>query len=843
MKLHASLGTSLLALVFLHLSVPAQISRWESRGMGGGGALFYPRVNPHNTDELYITCDMALTFHSTNSGRLWDIIDFRQLKSGTFTNMQFTDDPDIMYVRQFDFEEYNWFPVKSTDGGQTWERLPGSATDNKIIYVYADNKRSDRLIVTTRNEIYFSDNGGTAWKNIYSNTESDGAYISGVFWDGEAIYIGTGGGVLVSEDNGSTFTMAEIPGLPAGDGLVSFTGSKAGTTTRLFCITTSAGSVYPEMTGSNYEGCNGVFRHDYGISSGWESCVEGIPEDRDFLFVDMGENNIDVAYLAGGDQTFGFPSVFKTTDGGRSWKNVFLTEDNENIITGWAGRRGDYDFWWGGTALGFTVCRSDPDIAIVTDYGYPHITTDGGGIWRQMYVAEEDENPAGSLTPKKKSYRGIGMENTSSWDIIWLDSLSMFAGFSDIMTTRSADGGVTWSKNYSGLSTNTICKFVQHPDNGILYATTSSKHEIYTTIGLTDDLDTHTGGIFFSEDGGTTWGTLHDFNRPVCWITVDPDDHNTMYASIVHHETGGIFVSNNINDGAGSAWEKLSAPPRTEGHPYIIRILDDGTILCCYSGRRGDSGFTESSGVFKSSDGGATWEDCGDPGMRFWTQDIVVDCHDPEQNTWYAAVFGGWGGAPNQLGGLYRTTDRGENWTRIYESYQVSSCTNHPTNPDVLYVATNGNGLVYCENITGENPTFTPEATYRYQNPRRIFFNPYNPKEIWVSSGGYGVTCGFEGDMAVRPTVSPTKTKQLSSIRYNQHNGHLTIHLALTEAALREVTIYSVSGQRVQRLNGATQFRKGNNRLDIPLRHPVPGVYFARVIGPGAAESLKFFVY
>lgn len=61
----------------------SQVSNWQSRGIGGGGALFYPEVNPHNTSELYITCDMGLTFHSTDGGRLWDIVDFHRLSCGT----------------------------------------------------------------------------------------------------------------------------------------------------------------------------------------------------------------------------------------------------------------------------------------------------------------------------------------------------------------------------------------------------------------------------------------------------------------------------------------------------------------------------------------------------------------------------------------------------------------------------------------------------------------------------------------------------------------------------------------------------------------------------------------
>ena len=819
--------------------VSAQVSRWESRGIGGGGALFCPRVNPHNTSELYISCDMGLAFHSTDAGRQWGLVDFKQLKADPFTDFQFTSDPSIMYVRQFDFDEYNWFPVKSDDAGKTWAELPTRATDEKVIYVYADNTSADRLIVTTQSDIHFTNDGGERWKKIHSNGESDGAYVSSVFWDGAAIYIGAGGGVIMTDDNGETFSPLSIPGLADGDGIVSFTGSKRNGTVRFFCITAPIGSITPEQNSATFEGYTGIYRCDFSAVPEWKKCSDELPDDHTFLFVAMADSNVDVAYIAGGDKTLGFPSVFKTTDGGTTWTDVFLTENNENIITGYAGRRGDYDFWWGGTALGFTVCRSNSDIAVITDFGYPHMTTDGGKLWRQMYVDEADENPAGTDTPKGKSYHGIGMEPTSSWDIHWIDSLNMFAGYSDIGTVRSTDGGKSWSRNYAGMRTNTICKFTQHPENGTVYATTSSKHELYSTIGLTDNLDEYTGGVFFSTDKGANWDTLHDFGQPVSWITLDPNNSSTMYASVVHHENGGIFVSNDIDKEKSSTWKKCADPPRTEGHPYVIRVLNDGTIVCCYSGRRDNNGFTESSGVFKSTDEGTTWEDCGDEAMRFWTMDIVIDIHDSEQNTWYAAVFGGWGGAPNQLGGLYRTGNRGTTWTRIYQSYQVSSCTNHPTNSSRLYVATNGNGLVYSDNITADNPTFSTIDNYYYQNPRRIFFNPYNTDEVWVSSGGYGIACGFEGEMRVRPVEKQRSKCHSLHVNYSPRGRVLTVDRDASDRQQCTVSIIDMTGRKVL----LESFTEGSTRLEVALRNHVPGIYFVRIVTATSVESAPFVLY
>ena len=92
--------------------------------------------------------------------------------------------------------------------------------------------------------------------------------------------------------------------------------------------------------------------------------------------------------------------------------------------------------------------------------------------------------------------------------------------------------------------------------------------------------------------------------------------------------------------------------------------------------RRNSSGaFTASSGVFVSTDGGNTWQDRSAAGMQYYTRDIVIDPFDNNQNTWYAGVWSGWGGPPNGLGGLYRSTNRGQSWTRINALDRVSSVT------------------------------------------------------------------------------------------------------------------------------------------------------------------------
>lgn len=179
--------------------------------------------------------------------------------------------------------------------------------------------------------------------------------------------------------------------------------------------------------------------------------------------------------------------------------------------------------------------------------------------------------------------------------------------------------------------------------------------------------------------------------------------------------------------------------------------MNDGTLIATYSGRRNGAGdFTDSSGVFVSTTQGSSWSDVSDPGMKYWTMDIVIDPNDVTQNTWYVCVFSGWGGAANNLGGIYRSINRGGEWTKIANTENINagglssvfSLTFDPANKGAAYVNSEGEGLWYCKNIEATTPTFTLVQAYPFEQPNRVYFNPYNFNELWVNSFGNGIEMG-----------------------------------------------------------------------------------------------------
>ena len=760
-------------------SIAGVPSGFISRGPGGGGALFSPSFSPHSGDGLYVACDMSELFHSTDAGRSWRTVDFREAQGNRPCRVQYTSNPLELYTidcTSIDGGDTRR-PSRSTDGGSTWTPLATDPTSMDAYTLFTDPNSTNRILVSDYATIYFSTNGGQSFSAKFnSNVNGEGCWIAGAFFDGPSIYVGTSVGLLISTNNGHTFIFYSLPGIPTSQEMASFTGAREGGTTRLLCITVTNNFMSPGMLieDTYYESppaYRSIYSFDLGATS-WVARTTGITAGHRPLFVDMAHSNISVAYIAG-QTADDFPAVYKTTNGAVSWQSVFNYSGNQNIGTGWCGTQGDRDYSYDAYYVGFDVSGNNPDKAAITGYGFVHVTTNGGASWRQAYVSAEDENPAGANTPKNKSYQSIGLENTTCWWLTWADSNTIMACYSDIRGVRSTNAGASWSFNYSGQSYNSLYSAARHP-NGTLYGAVGSQHDLYQSTTLQDSsIDSRTGEVLFSTNKGLAWTRLRNFTNMVFHVALDPNFTSRLYAAVVHSTKGGFYVSSNIHLGAASTWTRLANPPRTEGHPFMLRVLNDGALVCTYSGRRTAGGvFTASSGVFLSTDGGASWVDRSHTNMHYWTKDIVIDPFDPGQSNWYVGVFSGWGGAPNGKGGLYRTTNRGVSWTRISALDRVTSCTFHPVRSNELFMTTEMDGLWYSENPRAGSPTFSAVLSYPFRQPERVFFNPYDSEQIWVTSFGHGMRVGRT--MTTQPeldSIAPITWPAEAGATYSLHRS------------------------------------------------------------------------
>ena len=89
-------GILLLSLLLFNI-VNAQPLSWQSRGVGGGGALFFPTINPSNDNEFYIACDMSQLFHSTDFGNSYTQVPFTKMSVGSLSTYEFTNNNNIAY--------------------------------------------------------------------------------------------------------------------------------------------------------------------------------------------------------------------------------------------------------------------------------------------------------------------------------------------------------------------------------------------------------------------------------------------------------------------------------------------------------------------------------------------------------------------------------------------------------------------------------------------------------------------------------------------------------------------------------------------------------------------------
>jgi photosystem II stability/assembly factor-like uncharacterized protein len=745
--------------ILTYYTTYAQASNWTSKGIGGGGALFFPSINPANDNEFYIACDMGEYFHSSNFGLSYQPLPFYKVQAGNLSRYQFTNNPNIAYC--LGTNGNNTFLLKTTNAGQNWDKVTTTPyPDDNAYNLAVDYQNPDRLLIVYYNEMYFSGNGGQTFTLIKTaNNTSNGLYMAGAFFDGNTIIVATNDGLLQSTNAGQNFTALTTSGLAVGESIFSFAGAKNGSISRFFCLTAPTANIYNGIQPSEYYNfTQNVYSMELD-SNIWTAKNTGISSTDHLMYVGMAQNNIDIVYLAGNDETTAGPNVMKTTNAGASWVHTFNSIGNVNISTGWSGQGGDRGWGYGESCFGIAVAPSNADKVIFGDFGFVHTTTNGGNSWKQAYVSPTDENPAGSNTPTRKYYSSIGIENTTCWQVFWNDANNMFACFSDIRGMRSNDAGQKWAFDYTGHTANTMYRIVKQPVSNILFAGTSGIHDMYQSTRLADNpLDNNdtAGKIIYSTDGGGTWQNMRVFNHPVFWLALDPNNNNRMYASVIHYGAGtgvgGIYRSDNINNLAAATWTKLPNPPRTQGHPASIVVLNDGNVLATYSGRRTASGFTNSSGVFLYNTANGTWTDLSATGMLYWTKDIILDPADTAQNTWYVCVFSGWGGAPNGLGGLYKTTDRGQNWQKLTGAQfdRVGSITFNPNNTQQAYLTTEGQGLWYSNNMHTTNssqakitaPDFTFVADYPFSQPERVFFNPYNNNEVWVSSFGHGMKVG-----------------------------------------------------------------------------------------------------
>ncbi|MFP5246663.1 MAG: WD40/YVTN/BNR-like repeat-containing protein, partial [Thermoanaerobaculia bacterium] len=181
-------------------------------------------------------------------------------------------------------------------------------------------------------------------------------------------------------------------------------------------------------------------------------------------------------------------------------------------------------------------------------------------------------------------------------------------------------------------------------------------------------------GVFRSDDGGASWRATGEL-RDVILLAVDPVDPNIVFAAReITSEHGEVYRT---QDG-GATWTLAELPSPLRPKSIVIDPSDHNTIYVaskCQPYFKGvASQYHDAAGVFRSIDGGATWENFHE--FAFCAEELSLDPRNPSHL--YAATD--WSGRAESF-------DRGQTWTT--KSTTVALPTRrvvaHPTDPNVRY--------------------------------------------------------------------------------------------------------------------------------------------------------------
>jgi photosystem II stability/assembly factor-like uncharacterized protein len=255
---------------------------------------------------------------------------------------------------------------------------------------------------------------------------------------------------------------------------------------------------------------------------------------------------------------------------------------------------------------------------------------------------------------------------------------------------KTTDGGVTWQPVSDG--------FLKTSSPGALAVSESNPDVVFVGMGETELRGNiiQGDGIYKSVDAGKTWTKSGlDGTQAIARIRIHPADPNVVFVAAFGNPYGpnpdrGIFRS---RDGGGS-WTRVLFRNEKVGASDLVFDPKNPDVLYAalweayrtpYSLVDGGTG----SGLFKSSDGGTTWQELTrNPGLpkSDVLGKITIAVGGSDSNRLYAMVEA-------KEGGLFRSDDGGRTWTamnrerRLWQrAFYFIRMTADPVDRDTMYV-------------------------------------------------------------------------------------------------------------------------------------------------------------
>lgn len=427
-----------------------------------------------------------------------------------------------------------------------------------------------------------------------------------------------------------------------------------------------------------------------------------------------------------------------------------------------------------------------------------------------FYSASAQQTPTPTATPAKDSdplkalqWRLIGpFRGGRSTAVSGVASQPMvyYFGGTGGGVWKTADGGINWEPitDNSVFGTGSV---------GAIGLSDSDPNTIYVGMGESAIRGnvSHGDGVYKSTDAGKTWKKVGlEDTRQISRIRVHPKNSDIVYVAAQGHvwapnEQRGIFRS---KDG-GKTWQKVFYRSDKAGASDLIIDPTNANIL--YAGfwevyRKPwtlESGGT-GSGIFKSTDGGDTWSEItrnpGLPKGMIGIVGITVSPANPDRL---------WAIVEAEDGGVFRSDNAGKTWTKTNEqrnlrqrAWYYSRIYADPKNADTVYVLNTG---FYKSNDAGK--TFSSISVPHGDN-HDLWIAPDDSNRMINSNDG-GANVSFNGgkswteqDQATAQFYRVTLDNDFPYNIYGAQQDNSTVRIAsrTTDAGIRREDWYDVGG-------------------------------------------------
>lgn len=318
---------------------------------------------------------------------------------------------------------------------------------------------------------------------------------------------------------------------------------------------------------------------------------------------------------------------------------------------------------------------------------------------------------------------------------------------------KSTDGGINWESVSDGsvFGTGSV---------GAIAVSDSDPNVVYVGMGESPirGNTSHGDGVYKSMDAGKTWKHIGlEDTRQIPRIRVHPRNPDLVYVAALGHVFGpndqrGVFRS---KDG-GKTWERVFNRGNKAG--AIDLILDPSNPNTIYAGfwevyrkpwtlESGGPG----SGIFKSTDGGDTWTELtrnqGLPRGTIGKVGIAVSPANPERV---------WAIVEAEDGGVFRSENGGQTWTRVNEQRALRQRAWYYTR---IYADTKSADTVYVLNVaffkSNDGGRTYSTISVPHGDNHDLWIAPDDPHRMIQSNDG-GANVSYNGGRSWTEQDQPT---------------------------------------------------------------------------------------